>query len=161
MIFKNECNCIVDENLLAKAVDAYCRRRNIYCKSEYRITLRLGYPQVVINRNHVYVHDLIVMILYHSRPNYVVHHIDFNKLNDSVENLAYISHSRHSKIHSNLYWEKVRRENIKVKRSVQRKDISNDEIQKMLNDGISVKEIARHFNCHHNTIYQRISKWKT
>lgn len=160
MIFKNECNCIVDENLLAKAVDTYCRRKNIYCKGEYRITTRNGYPHITINREHLFVHDLLVMILYHPRPNYVVHHIDRNKLNDSVENLAYISHSKHSKLHSDLYWEKVRIEDIKVKRDVLRKDISNDEIRKMLNDGVSVKEIAKHFNCHHNTIYKRKRKWE-
>lgn len=161
MIFKNECGCIFDSELLAKAVDTYCRRMNVYCHETHRITIHNNYPTIVISRKHLYVHDLLRIVLFDTRKGYVVHHVDFNKLNNSVDNLAYISNSRHTQIHSKQNWEKIRAYNIKVKREPIRKDILDREIKQMITDGIPVKEIARHFNCHHNTIYKRMSKWKT
>ena len=65
MVFLNECNCIFDEELLEKAVDTYCRRNNVYCHKEYRITIHNTYPTIVISRKHLYVHDLLRTILFH------------------------------------------------------------------------------------------------
>ena len=160
MIFKNECNCIVDPELLAKAVDNYCHRENVYCKQEHRIIKHNNYATIVINRKHIFVHELLRMLLFHTRAGYVVHHKDFNKLNNSIDNLAYISHSKHTQLHSIHNWERVKAENIKILREQRRKDIPDDEIKRMRQDGISVAEIAKIFGCHHNTIYRRMSKWE-
>ena len=159
MTFTNECNCIVDEELLAKAVDKYCRRNNVYCHNNHRITLHNNYPTIVISRKHLYVHDLLRAQLQFTRKGFVVHHKDFNKLNNSVDNLAYITHSKHSKLHSIHNWEEVRAKGIKYKRGYTRKDIPDDEIRKMLDDGVPVKAIAGFYKCHSNTIYERIKKW--
>ena len=94
-----------------------------------------------------------------TRKGFVVHHKDFNKLNNSVDNLAYITHSKHSKLHSIHNWEEVRAKGIKYKRGYTRKDIPDDEIRKMLDDGVPVKAIAGFYKCHSNTIYERIKKW--
>ena len=158
MTFKNECNCIVDEELLSKAVDDYCRRNNVYCNNEHRIVLHNNYPTIVISRKHLYVHDLLRMNLFHTRKGYVVHHKDFNKLNNTADNLMYISHSKHSHIHSVENWKRFREENIKFEKQNIRKDISDSEIKEMINDGLSVKEIAELLQCHHNTIYNRLRK---
>ena len=146
---------------MEKAVDTYCRRENVYCHKEHRITIHNTYPTIVISRKHLYVHDLLRMVLFQTRKGYVVHHVDFNKLNNSVDNLVYISHSRHSQIHSRQNWVTIRAYNVKIKREPIRKDIKNCEIKQMLENGFSVNEIAKHFNCHHNTIYKRMRKWKT
>ena len=161
MTFKNECNCIVDTELLEKAVDTYCRRQNIYCHKEYRIVLHSHYPTIIINRKHLFVHDLLRAVLFHTRNNYIVHHKDFNKLNNSVDNLMYISRSKHTKIHSLHNWEKVRSGEKIIKRGgYTRTDISDDVIKQMLADEIPVKEIATFFNTGTSTIYHRMSKWK-
>lgn len=160
MTFKNECNCIVDKELLSKAVDNYCRRQNVYCNNEHRIVLHNNYPTIVISRKHLYVHDLLRALLFHTRKGYAVHHKDFNKLNNSVENLAYISHATHSRIHAIHNWEKAKADNKKIVREQKRKDIPDEEIKKMLREGTTVREIAGIFKCHHNTIYRRIASWE-
>ena len=159
MTFINECGCIFDEDLLAKAVDKYCKRNNVYCNDKHRIILHNAYPTIVISRKHLYIHDLIRAYLYHTRKDFVVHHADFNKLNNSVENLMYITRSRHTKIHSTYLWKEVEAGDKKIKRNPSiRKDISNDDIKRMRKEGIPVAEMARILNCHHNTIYQRLQR---
>lgn len=161
MIFKNECGCIVDEELLSDAVDAYCRRNNVYCKHEHRIVLHNNYPTIIISRKHLYVHDLIRMFLFHTRKGYVVHHADFNKLNNSIDNLQYITSSKHTRIHANYNWRQVKEGKKAIRRiPLKRKDIKDEEIKQMRASGISVAEIAKHFNCHQNTIYMRINKYE-
>ena len=162
MIFVNECNCIFDPELLTKAVDTYCRRKNVYCKQKHRIVNHNNYPTIVINRKHLYVHDLLRAILFHTRNGYVVHHKDFNKLNNSADNLMYISHAKHTQIHSIHNWERVKAGDLEIKRNIRkREDIPDDELKKMLQNKIPVKEIAKLFHCHQNTIYRRMEKQKT
>ena len=160
MIFMNECNCIVDEELLTKAVDTYCRRNNVYCNEKHRITLHNNYPTIIISRKHLYVHDLLRMIMFRTRKGYVVHHADFNKLNNTAENLMYISMSKHTRIHSNYNWQKIKTEKIRVKRPIRRKDITEEKIMLMLKEGKTLTDIAKHFGCHRNTIHKRIQNWK-
>ncbi len=161
MIFSNECNCIVDEELLSKAVDTYCRRKNVYCKSQHRITLHNSYPTIIISRKHLYVHDLLRMYLFTTREKYVVHHKDFNKLNNAIENLEYISASRHTHIHSVHNWEQVKNGKKIIKsRGYVRPDIKDDEIRKMQQDGLTIEEIAKILHCAKNTIWNRTLKWK-
>ena len=159
MTFLNECNCIVDEDLLSKAVDAYCRRNNVYCNQQHRIVMHNNYPTIVISRKHLYVHDLLRAYLYHTRKDFVIHHADFNKLNNSVDNLMYITKSRHTKIHATYNWQQVREGKKDIRRNPQRReDIKDDEIRQMRSDGITVAEMSRILNCHPNTIYIRIHK---
>lgn len=159
MTFSNECSCIVDEEILSRAVDTYCRRNNVYCNQNHRIVLHNNYPTIIISRKHLYVHDLLRAYLYPTRKGYVVHHIDFNKLNDMVDNLAYISASRHTKIHSIHNWQQVKEGKKTIKRNPpKREDILDDEIKRMRLEGASAAKIAKHFNCHPNTIYQRMEK---
>lgn len=158
MTFTNECGCIFDKDLLEKAVDKYCKRNNVYCNDKHRIVLHNNYPTIVISRKHLYVHDLIRAYLYHTRKDFVVHHADFNKLNNSAENLMYITKSRHTKIHATCIWQKIKAENIEVKRSPVRKDILDDDIRRMKEEGIPVSKMAKILNCHYNTIYNRLQK---
>lgn len=161
MTFTNECGCIFDEKLLAKAVDTYCRRENVYCKQNHRITMHNRYPTITINRKHITVHDLLRRVLWKTRAGFVVHHKDFNRLNNSVENLAYITSSAHSKIHSNHNWSEVRSgRKTMVRGDGRRKDIDDDEIRKMRQDGLTAREIANIMKCHPHTIYNRIEKMK-
>lgn len=161
MIFKNECNCIVDEELLAKAVDAYCKRENVYCNQKHRITIRNNYPTIVISRKHLYVHELLRMITFKTREGFVIHHKDFNKLNNSIDNLAYITKSKHTHIHSVHNWEQVKNGKKIIKsRSYGRPDIKDDEIRKMQQDGLTLEEIAKILHSNKNTIWKRTLKWK-
>jgi DNA-binding NarL/FixJ family response regulator len=160
MIFRNECNCIVDESLLSEVVDLYCKRNNVYCNNEHRIVLHNSYPTIVISRKHLYVHDLLRAYLYPTRKGFVVHHADFNKLNNSVDNLMYITKSRHTKIHSQYNWQQVKEGKKVIKRDGnKRKDIRDDEIKRLKQEGMSVIDIANQIKCHPNTIYNRMQKW--
>ena len=48
--FKNECGCIVDYELLYRAIDKKCRSQNCSCHNEYRIFLHNSYKNVCINK---------------------------------------------------------------------------------------------------------------
>lgn len=63
-------------------------------------------------------------------------------------------------IHSVKNWERFKAENIKFSKPPIRKDIDDNEIKRMLQDGLTIKEISQTLKCHQNTIYKRISKWK-
>ena len=98
--FQNECECIVDYEILYKSIDNKCKNENCYLHNEYRIILRNGYPTVCINRQRYYVHILIGEFIYGKiRKGYVIHHKDKNKLNAMLDNLELMTNLRHSKIH--------------------------------------------------------------
>ena len=74
--------------------------------------------------------------------------------------MAYISSEKHCQIHSVNNWKEVKAGNLKIRRNYNKLDISDDDIRKMQKDGIPVKEMAEILNCHPNTIYRRMEKWK-
>lgn len=159
MTFLNECGCIFDEELLSSAIDTYCRRNNVYCNQKHRIVLHNNYPTIVISRKHIYVHDLLRAYLYQTQKGFVVHHADFNKLNNSIGNLEYITSSKHTKIHANHNWQQVREGEKTIKRNPPRRDdIKDEDIKRMREDGIPVADMAKHYHCHQNTIYNRMKK---
>ena len=78
--FKNECECIVDYEMLYTAINNKCKSKNCYCHNEYRIVLRNNYPTVCINRKRYYVHILIGEFIYgRIRKGYVIHHKEDRK----------------------------------------------------------------------------------
>ena len=98
--FINECQCTTDYEVLFKAINKKCKSLNCYCRESYRIILRNGYPTVCINRERFYVHRLIGEYLYDGiRKNYVIHHLDRNKLNAMPNNLVRVSRHEHDKLH--------------------------------------------------------------
>ena len=97
MVFQNECECKVDYKLLAEAIKRRCKEKSKKLKQVYRITMHNSYPTICIAHNHVYVHNLIGELKYGFIPEgYVIHHSDFDKQNNDVENLMLLSNVDHA-----------------------------------------------------------------
>ena len=55
------------------------------------------------------IHEIQVHTKYGYKKGFDVHHIDENKMNNSIENLMYLTHSEHAKIHGKKLSEETRR----------------------------------------------------
>ena len=64
------------------------------------------------------------------KKGYDIHHIDENKMNNSLENLVYLTHSEHSKLHNKG---KILSNEAKIKLSIahKRENLSEETIRKM------------------------------
>lgn len=162
--FKNECNCIVDYDVLYKSINNKCKSLNCYLHDEYRIILRNGYPTVCINRKRYYVHILVGEYLYgRIRKGYVIHHKDKNKLNAMSDNIKLMTNLRHSKIHGeerkgiDLRSEKGKENSINAaKEARMRKDVTKENITELRNKGLTISEIAKELHCAVNTVTRRL-----
>lgn len=158
--FKNECKCIVDYEMLYKAIENKCKSKNCYFHDEYRIVLRNGYPAVCINRQWFYVHILIGEVIYGKiRKGYIIHHKDRNKLNAMPENLELMTNLKHSKYHGEerkgIDFRSVEGKAKSInsaKESRTRKDITKEKVLELRNKGLTISQIAKEFNCARNTV---------
>jgi hypothetical protein len=91
-----------------------CSCRAKFCKGEKsprwiggRIKDEFGYIKIRVGKKYVREHTLAVKKVLKDFPKgYVVHHIDFNKENNSLDNLCLMTRSEHMKLHQ----EKLRNE---------------------------------------------------
>ena len=99
IIFENTCGCIVDLELLSRAliwhVDGYSLR------TERQIYLQNGYPTVSKGGLQVPVHRLVAMYTQREKisSSMVCHHIDGNMLNASADNIGVMPFGRHVSMH--------------------------------------------------------------
>lgn len=162
--FKNECDCIVDYEMLYKAIDNKCKSENCYLHNEYRIVLRNGYPAICINRKWFYVHILIGEIIYGKiRKGYIIHHKDKNKLNALPNNLEIMTNKKHLKNHGkerkgiDFRSAEGKLNSINSAREVRtRKDVTIEKVTELRNKGLTIPEIARELNCGINTVNRRL-----
>ena len=162
--FKNECSCIVDYELLYKAINNKCKSENCYFHNVYRIVLKNGYPAVCINRKWFYVHILICECVNGGiRKGYIVHHKDKNKLNALLDNLELMTNLKHSKLHGmdrkgiDFRSEEGKANSINSAREVRtRKDVTIEKVVELRNKGLTIPEIAKELNCGINTINRRL-----
>lgn len=162
--FKNECECIVDYEMLYIAINNKCKSKNCYCHNEYRIILGNGYPAVCINREKHYVHILIGEFIYGKiRKGYVIHHKDKNKLNATPDNLELLTNRKHLKIHGEERkgidfrsecgkWKSINSATISRKKA----DVTVEKVKELRNKGLTIKEIAKELNCGINTVNRRL-----
>jgi hypothetical protein len=102
--------------------------------------------------------------------NMVVHHIDGNKHNNNIDNLAVMNYFAHNKIHSHTAWNKGLKaiSNDKWRETINKVQSSRNNyylpILKQYYDlrvsGLSVIKIAEKFNKTRNTIYSGIKKYE-
>lgn len=162
--FINECECIVDYDLLYKAVDKKCKSLNCYFHDKYRIFLHNEYPVVCINREKYYVHILIGALIYGKiRKGYVIHHKDKNKLNASANNLELLTNLKHSEMHGKERKGKdYRSVEGKTKalnaarEKITRNDVTEEKITELRKQGLTISEVAKALNCCRNTINRRL-----
>lgn len=162
--FKNECECIVDYEMLYTAINNKCKSKNCYCHNEYRIVLRNNYPTVCINRKRYYVHILIGEFIYgRIRKGYVIHHKDKNKLNAMSDNLELMTNRKHIKFHGeerkgiDYRSENGKRNSINAAVQARRKnDVTTEKVRELKNKGLTINEIAEELNCGINTVNRRL-----
>ena len=162
--FKNECECIVDYEMLYTAINNKCKSKNCYCHNEYRIVLRNNYPTVCINRKRYYVHILIGEFIYgRIRKGYVIHHKDKNKLNAMSDNLELMTNRKHIKFHGeerkgiDYRSENGKRNSINAAVQARRRnDVTTEKVRELKNKGLTINEIAEELNCGINTVNRRL-----
>lgn len=159
----NDCGCLVDYDMLTKAVIWYAdspvqRVKHIYLFGKY--------AAVTVNRKKVHVHRLLVeYCIDHKLPTYLsVHHLDENKLNNNLSNLAIMVSKYHNSHHmkGKKPTENQRRATTEANRRrkgtriAKRVDIPLDMLKNQLSQGMSVNAIARYYHCDWSTIKERI-----
>jgi len=99
IIFDNTCGCIVDEELLSRALIWYADGYPL--RTERMIYLQNGYPTVSKGGMQVPVHRLIAMYTQREKiaSSMACHHVDGNMLNASVDNLDVMPLGHHASLH--------------------------------------------------------------
>lgn len=167
LTFNNKCNCIVDYDLLERAMLWYIGESKTLMSNRV-IYLHGKYPAVSIYDEKVHVHRLIAMYLKRSKIDFSIHahHKDGNKLNSSEENIELIDASDHLSMHnkgkklSNEHRIKIseagkRRSGIKM---VRKYNIPISELREKLNNKWSIRKIAAHYGCDWSVIKQRVAE---
>lgn len=161
--FINNCGCIVDLDLLERAV--LWRANGRIVQSIRHIELMRMYPAIRIFSERITIHKLIMSYLRggdYPRSLHV-HHIDRNKLNASVNNLEFKTASAHISDHlkgvplSAEHRAKISKAGTKRKGFFkERFDLCNETIMTMYKEGIPVNHIAKRLNAPWSTIKERI-----
>lgn len=163
IVFVNQCNCLVDVDVLEKAMLWYSGGN---LKSPRKIYMHAKYPCVSIFDKKIHVHRLIGLYLWRDIvvSGMVVHHKDHDKLNASIDNLDIISNTVHASHHnkgrvlSKEHKEKISKANSKRKgMKMKRKyNIPVRELNHYLSLGYSINKIATIYGCDWSVIKHRI-----
>jgi len=161
MIFENACGCDVNYRILERAIIEECDRRNIKPKETYKIYLCGDYARISLKHDKVSVHRLIgkYMVGCDLNENVSVHHIDGNKLNNNISNLQVLRKELHTKEHNIVQY--VNKEHLKnagnrLKKHIERQDVTTEEILLLKEEGFTIKEIASKLKCGYNTVCRRL-----
>lgn len=120
-----------------------------------KINCSKGYKNVCINRREVAVHVLLYETFIGDIPEgYVIHHKDFNKLNNSLDNLVCLSNGEHTKLHNS-----TTRKNMYGNR---KKDLNEEiikEIIKLSKLNLTQLEIAKRLNISRYTVGKHLRNY--
>ncbi len=160
--FINSCNCAFDPTMLSAAMLWYSPGT---LKSPRKVFMHGQYPAVSIYDEKIHVHRLIARYVTGLLPDKtVVHHRDHDKLNAMWANLEISDASVHASLHnkgktlSHAHRQKIgeagrKRAGIRMKRKY---NIPAEDLQRMLDDGMSISAIAREYGCDWTVVKQRI-----
>jgi len=159
----NNCNCEVDESILTKASLWKSKKPMTSVKHIYKYG---NYAAVTIDGVKIHVHRLLMEyeVLNDIPREFCIHHLDGNKMNDSIDNLAIMVAGAHNSHHMKGYVVTDKQVEMTVKANHQRKGIRIrrtvkvplDELKKFLKDGKSINWISHHYKCDWGTIKRRI-----
>ncbi len=141
--FTNKHNSTFDEVALSDAIEWYAKLKGVKARTHKTIYADLkGYPEVYVGGKHVHMYVSRLLMMYHLKrelgSNEFVHHIDGNRLNNVLSNLALTSRAAHPRHHR------------------KRADISNHTIKEMLEQGMSYNDAARQLGCSDAAICHRV-----
>ena len=161
MKFINSCNCIVDYNILEKAIIAECDRRSIKPKDSYKIYDYRGYAGISLKHDKVSIHRIIgkYMVGFNFGRKIYVHHLDGNKMNNSISNLQVIRSDLHIKehdIHKYIPEDYKHSFGKRMKTIISRTDVTKENVTELRKMGLTIPEIAKKLNCGINTINRRL-----
>ena len=163
MKFINECGCIVDYSILEKAIIDECKRRNVIPNDCYKIYMYRGYAGISIKHDKVSIHRIIGNYMANQtlESNIVVHHIDGNKMNNTISNLQILRKELHTKEHNLVQYvdkNKLAKNSLKGAMSIKRHDVTEKETRKLRMEGLTYKQIAERLHCGYNTVWRRLRK---
>ena len=146
--FVNTCNCIVDYDLLEKAMLWYSNKP-LY--SQRVIYIHSKYPTVSIYDKKMHIHRLLMMYKLQSdiNENMHVHHKDGNKLNAQLNNLELIDSKKHQHLHhknkklTKEHKEKISEANKKRKGKKLKKRVEMPNLKEYLKKGYSINKISK------------------
>lgn len=161
MIFVDNCGCIVDHDLLSRAILWFDSRPQQSHKSIY---IHGRYPAVSIFKTKIHVHRLLGMYLNRTKitKSIIVHHKDGNRLNASAENLELVSEAVHGHMHnfgktlSLEHRAKISIANRKRLGARIAKRVPMPDLKDLITKGFSINSIAKHYGCDWSTVKNRI-----
>lgn len=159
----NDTNAKVDLELLNKAALWYSNKP---MASQKHIYMHGQYAGITVDGKKEHVHRLLMEYFIGSKlpENMSVHHLDGNKLNDEISNLAIMVSKYHNSYHnagkvlSMSHRQKIsnankRRRGIKIKK---RLNIPENELTKYLSDGLNINQISKIYHCSWRSIRDRV-----
>lgn len=154
---KRNNNYIISKNGVVYSKDKICfdsRFGNYLLKGKkIKQTIKDNYITVVINKKQTYIHILLYETFIGNIPKgYVIHHKDFNPLNNKLDNLICISRSEHIALHN-----KTTRNDMYGKRKC---DLTIEQKRKLIELsllGLSNRKVASIVGCGKSTV-QRLYK---
>lgn len=163
---KNSCNCIVSYEELEKAIIWYS---NNPVRSIKKIYLHGKYPAVTIGKEKIHIHRLLMSYWLNTKipSNFLVHHINENKLDSRKENLAIIYITIHQSKHnkgktiSEKQKEILKQNNHKrkgIKRGIVKKNVSYKKIWELHQKGYSINKISKELNYDWQQVKIRINE---
>ncbi len=150
-------------NVRANWIDVPRRNLSHRTKIEKQKPLRswvhtTGYARVGLGRNNQkYVHRLVAEAFLPNPNNLTqIDHIDGNRLNNSVDNLRWVSAKQNSLYGGERHgWDSQKIAS--AKRRIH--DVKKTEYQSLLNDGYSLRQIAKMFGTSHSAISNALKNY--
>lgn len=149
--FVNNCNCIVDKDLLSRAIhSAFPDFKKKKAQKRSLFIRNIGHAAVliVIDTNTYIIARLIAKFLWPGKMinGSVVHHKDFNPRNNTVENLQVMSRFNHTSLHHKGY-------------VCHPYDKEKDEVAFLYKKGHTLKQLSAQYGCSPSGMYNRFQKW--
>ena len=162
--FINDCNAIVDYNELEEAILWHAKKPVTSVKHIYMYG---SYPAVSIHEEKIHIHRLMMMYWLNAKipSEFIVHHLNENKLDVSKENLCVVLGSAHASKHNKgkEVSDAVRERLIEFNRSRKntrqpnrRSDVKFVDVKRLYDKGYSLNKIAKELGCDWSTVRSRL-----